>query len=249
MASFAMATASTPSDRRRVLAELVRDRDAGRSSARTIGLAIAVLVVLALVALLGLWLAGFFGVAPAVREIRGLVDGQIEELRKVARNEAQLSYDSPGFGAVLERVRELPPDQRRQAGAEVGRLFAARERAEMESYFTMPPERRQAELDRRIQAEESRRQARDAERARRESERGPQAADQRAGATGATGGNGGPPGGRPGGRSATEDERNAWRKNRIDQTSPGERARRTEYRRAMDERRTQLGLPTRGGRW
>jgi len=248
MASTAMATAS--SDRRRVLAELVRDRDAGRSTARTIGRAIAVLLILAILALLGLWLAGFFGVAPAVREIRGLVDGQIEELRKVARNESQLSYDAPGFGAVLERVRELPPDQRRQAGAEVGRLFAARERAEMDSYFTMPPEQRQAELDRRIQAEETRRQAREAERARREGERGPQAADQRGGGTAATGGNGGgPPGGRTGGRSATEDERNAWRKSRIDQTSPGERARRTEYRRAMDERRTQLGLPTRGGRW
>jgi len=246
-----MATASTTSDRRRALAELVRERDAGRSSARTIGRVIAIFLILALVALLGLWFAGVFSVAPAVREIRGLVDGQIEELRKVARNEAQLSYDAPGFGAVLERVRDLPPDQRRQAGSEVGRLFAARERAEMDSYFNMPPERRQAELDRRIQAEESRRKAREAERARRESERGPQAADQPGGGTAATGGNGGggPPGGRPGGRSATEDERNAWRKSRIDQTSPGERARRTEYRRAMDERRTQLGLPTRGGRW
>ena len=244
-----MAASSTPCDRRRVLAELVRDRDAGGSTARTMGRVIAVLLVLAILALLGLWLAGFFGVAPAVREIRGLVDVQIEELRRIARNEAPLSYDSPGFNAVLERVRELPPDQRRQAGAEVGRLFAARERAEMDSYFNMPPERRQVELDRRIQAEESRRKAREAARSRREGERGPQAAEQRGGGASVPGRNGGgPPGGRPGGRSATEDQRNSWRKSRIDRTSPGERARRTEYRRAMDERRTQLGLPTRGGR-
>ena len=88
-----MAASSTPSDRRRVLAELVRDRDAGGSTARTMGRVIAVLLVLAILALLGLWLAGFFGVAPAVREIRGLVDVQIEELRRIARNEAPLSYD------------------------------------------------------------------------------------------------------------------------------------------------------------
>lgn len=240
-----MATASS-FDRRRALAALARERDAGRSSARTIGWVVTGLLLLALLVLGGLWLAGFFGVAPEVREIRGLVDEQIVELRRVARNEAPLSYESPGFGAVLDRVRDLPPEVRREAGREVGRLFEARERAEMESFFNMPPERRQAELDRRIQAEEARRKAREAERARRETARAAQAG-------GPAGGGGGPPGGpppaRPRGRSSTEDERNARSKSRIDRSSPDERARRTEYRRAIDERRTQLGLPSQGGRW
>jgi hypothetical protein len=51
----------------------------------------------------------------------------------------------------------------------------------------------------------------------------------------------------PRGQSTTEEARNARRKSRIDNSSPQERARRTEYRRAMDDRRRQLGLPT-GGR-
>lgn len=237
-----MATVS--SDRRRALAALVRERDAERSSARTLGRAAGALLILVLLSLGGLWLAGFFSLDPDVREIRGLVDEQIVELQRVARNEVPLSYESPGFGAVLDRVRDLPPEVRRAAGREVGRLFEARERAEMESFFNMPPERRQAELDRRIQAEEARRKAREAERARRTAERPAQAGPQ------AGGGGGGPPGAPPGrrGRSSTEDERNARSKASIDRSSPAARARRTEYRRAMDERRTQLGLPAQGGR-
>ena len=54
------------------------------------------------------------------------------------------------------------------------------------------------------------------------------------------------PGGRGGQR--TEDTRNDWMKRRLDNSSPDERALRTEYRRAMNERREQLGMePGRGG--
>ena len=44
--------------------------------------------------------------------------------------------------------------------------------------------------------------------------------------------------------SRTEDERNRWRKGIVDRTTPEERARYTEWRRARDARREQLGLPT-----
>ena len=202
------------------------------------------LLVAALLALLLMWLLGWFSVPREVLEIRGLVDGQIAELRKVARNEVPLADASMGFSTVLDRVRVLPPDLRRQAGREIGRMFEAREQAEMESYFNLPPERRQAELDRRIKAEEQRRQAREAERAKRESQRpAPAAGSQPAGGPGGERSGGGR------GRSTTEEERNARSKRRIDRSSPQERAQRTEYRRALDERRTQLGLPARGGRW
>jgi hypothetical protein len=173
-----------------------------------------------------------------------MVDGQVEHLRRVGRNEAPLEAGGPGFGAVLERVRDLPPALRREAGRDVGRLFAAREQAELDSFFNLPPERRQAELDRRIRAEEDRRKARDAERARRATQQPQQAALQGGGGAAASGG---PPAGPPRGRSTSEEERNARSKSRIDKSSPQERARRTEYRRAMDARRTQLGLPA-GGR-
>lgn len=240
-----MATVSA--DRRRALADLVRERDGDRTSGGILGRTALGLFVAALLAFLLMWLFGLFSVPREVLEIRGLVDVQIAELRKVARNEVPLSYDAAGFNTLFDRVRDLPPDQRRQAGREVGRLFEAREQAEMDSYFNLPPERRQAELDRRIKADEERRTAREAERAKRESQRPAQAASPQT--AGGSSGPGGPPPGRSRGRSSTEDERNARRKIGIDRSSPDQRARRTEYRRAIDERRTQLGLPSRGGRW
>jgi hypothetical protein len=239
-----MAAAPHSLDRRRALAELVRERDAGRPSGRLVGRVLVGLLLLALLALLGLWLGGgFSSVPPEVREIRQMVDGQIEQLRQAGRSELPLDAAAAGFDAVRERVRDLPPALREQAGREVGRLFAARERAELDSFFNLPPERRQAELDRRIRADEERRKARDAERARREAQQ-PQAAAGQGG--GGTAPPGGPPAGQPRGRSTTEEDRNARRKSRIDASSPQERARRTEYRRAIDDRRRQLGLPTSG---
>jgi len=237
-----MVTAASTSDRRRILHDLARERGQQEGSSRLVRRAAMGIVILAILTLLALWLTGFFSVAPEVLEIRSLVDGQIEELRRVARNETPLSYDSPGFGAVLDRMRDMPQPLRERAGREVGRLFEAREQAEMDSYFGMPPEKRAAELDRRIRAEEERRQARDAARAKRDEQRG---GPRPAGPTAV-----GQPGGTARGfRGSTEESRNASMKRRIDNTTPVDRARRTEYRRAMDERRTQLGLPTRGGRW
>lgn len=201
------------------------------------------LLLVALLAFLGLWLGGGFSrVPPEVREIRQMVDGQIEQLRQAGRNELPLEATASGFDAVRDRLRDLPPALRQQAGREVGRLFAARERAELDAFFNLPPERRPAELDRRIRAEEERRKAREAERARREPQ--PQAVVQGGGGAAAPAGS---PAGQPRGRSTSEQERNARSKMRIDASSPQERARRTEYRRAMDDRRRQLGLPT-GGR-
>ena len=163
-----MSPASPSSDRRRALAEFVRERADGKQSALPVRLIGGGLLLAALLFLLAAWLLGFFGGGPApeVAEIRRLVDGQIEEFRRAGRNETPLVDDAPGYNAVLDRVRELPPDLRRAAEPELGRLFEARERATMDSYFALPPERRQAELDRRIRAEESRRRARDAERSR-----------------------------------------------------------------------------------
>ena len=54
----------------------------------------------------------------------------------------------------------------------------------------------------------------------------------------AGGGGGGPPSG------GSPDDRNRWRKNMIDRTTPEQRARYSEYRRAMEERRTERGLPS-----
>ena len=264
-----MATA-TASDKRLLLAKLAdaRDLSNGGPRRRAIQRTAAVLVVMAALVLLMLWLSGFFSTPKEVLEIRAMVDEQIGQLQKVARNEAPFTYDTPNFRQNWDRMREMPQEVRDQVRSEMERLSHAREKAERQSYFAIPPQDRQKELDRRIKAEETRRQAWRQQRgnpnggngARSQDGTGGQAGTTRggqgrvnAGAGGTQANTAGPRGDGPGGsgsggsRGGTEDARNARSKQRIDTTSPEERAQRTEYRRAMDARRAQLGLsPGRG---
>ena len=183
-----MAT-GTSLEKRRLVSRLVADQDAaaGGPQRRVLQRTVATLVIVALLAFLLLWLMGFFSSPREVLEIRAMVDEQIVQLQKVARNEAPLTYDNAGFRQNFERMREMSPEVRDQVRDEMSRLFRARERAEMRSYFMTPPQDRQNELDRRIKAEAAQRQAWQQQRAPRNS---------------GTGGNQGPrqrPGGGPGG--------------------------------------------------
>lgn len=252
---------STTAETRRLLADAVRRRDAGQTggAGATAKRAAIGVVILAGLAWLVLWLLGFFSPPRELKDLRSFVDAQVKEFDKVARNEAPFSYDVASFGPAFERMRDLPDALRSEARDEMERLFRARERAEMRSYFAIPAAARQAELDRRIKAEEERRKAWQAERAKRNADQTagnqqpgnrPQGGGGR-GPGGPGGGPGGPPGGRggpggpPGGRG-NEDQRNTRSKQRIDSSSPTDRSQQAEYRRAMDARREQLGLP--GGR-
>jgi hypothetical protein len=245
MATSSASTAAT----RRLLADAVRRREGARSGdpGSTLKRAAVGVVILALLAWLVLWLLGFFAAPRQIREFRSLVDEQVKEFDKVARSEVPFSADMASLGPVFERMRDLPEDLRGQARDEMERLFRARERAEMKSYFALPAAARQAELDRRIKAEEERRKAREAERATRNADQavGKQTASNQPQRGGGPGGRG--PGGPGGGRGGGEDQRNTRSKQRIDSTSPNERSQRAEYRRAMDARREQLGGPP-GGR-
>jgi hypothetical protein len=119
----------------------------------------------------------------------------------------------------------------------------------MGSYFALPPDKRQAELDRRIKVDEDRRKAWQAERERRDQRRGDARTASAGGDRGGPGGGGGGPGGAggrpPSGRrgSGTEESRNERSKQRIDRSTPEQRAQQSEYRRALEERRTKLGIP------
>jgi hypothetical protein len=258
--------AATISARRQALADMARSRRAEGSTGRWVRRIAAGVIVLAVISWAILWLLGFFSTPKEVLAVRALVDGQVAELERVARNEVPLSYEGGSFGAMFETMRQVPEAYRDQARAEMGRLFAARERAEIDSFFAMPPAQRQAELDRRIQAEDARRRAWQAERASREASRGTEAArgggrpaegGGRPGAGGPRGGvqaggsprgqtvSAGPPGQRGRGRSRTEESRNMRSKWRIDRSTAESRARRTEYRRAKDQRRIELGVPPR----
>ena len=198
-----------------------------------------------------MWLLGFFSTPRAVAEVAQIVDQQIVEYDRAARGEVPFNSVA-AFGTVMQKMREVPREYREQ---QMGRLWEARERAEMGSYFALPPDKRQAELDRRIKADEDRRKAWQADRERRDQRRGdartastggdrggPGAVGAGGGASGGPGGGGGgPPSGRR--RSGTEESRNERSKQRIDRSTPEQRAQQLEYRRALEERRTQLGIP------
>ena len=258
-------------EKRLFLSRLAEDRDSatGGPRRRAVVRTVIALVVVALLALLFLWFSGWSSTPKEVLEIRAMVNEQIVQLQKVARNEAPMTYDNAGFRENFSRMREMPPEMREQVRGEMERLFRAREKAELKSYFSLPPQERQSELDRRIKEQESRRQAwqqRGNQNGGPGGNRGPGqggpgqggngggqpraggpgGAPQAAGGPGGPGGGPGGPGG-PGGRGGSEDERNARRKQRLDASSPDDRAQSTEYRRAMEARRQQLGLSP-GGR-
>lgn len=241
---------ATVTSRREALAEFARSRREHGGSGGTVRRAAAVTIVLALIGTAAAWLLGAFTSGPPeVRALQTLVDDEIRKLDQVTRGGATFDSVTTNFGTIMEQARALPEAQRAVAWQQMGRLFEARETVEVQSFFRLPPAEREAELDRRIRAEEERRRARDAARGQARDAGGPP--------------RGGPPGGAPpaggGGRpsggggptvvrmGSTEDQRNQRYKAAIDRTTPEQRAMRTEYRRIMAERRAKQGLSDR--RW
>jgi uncharacterized membrane protein YgcG len=251
---------ASSADKRRAVAALAAERNRQGAGGRLLKRAAIALLLVFLITMPVLWAFGFFSTPKAVAEVKQLVDQQVAEYDRVARGEVPYG-SAPSAGVFFEKMREVPREYREQVGQQMGRLWEARERAEMGSYFALPAEKRQAELDRRIKADEDRRKAWQAEREKRDQQRA--AESQQANAGGGRGGPGGPGGagggpggggppaggGTPGGgrRGGTEESRNERSKRRLDSSTPEQRAQQAEYRRAMEERRKQLGLPT-GGR-
>lgn len=234
---------ASTADKRRQAAALAAERGRQGAGGRVVRRAAAVLLLLLLLLLTvpTLWVCGFFSSPAAVAAMKQLVDRQVAEYERVARGEAAFA-SAPDFGPLMEKMRDVPRDYRERVGQQLGRLWEARERAELASYFKLAPAQRQAELDRRIKADEARRQARQAEREKRDQTRAAGGQQAAGAAPGSDRGDRGPGGaGRPGG-GRTEDGRNARSKGRIDRTTPELRAQQAEYRRAMDARRKQLGL-------
>lgn len=221
------------------------------------GLWVAVIAGLVLLALIAAWFMGWisFWTDPRVVEIQQL------------QQEAQKQFDEGGgpktiaeataavtaMNTIRTKVEALPPHLRPQVEREGGSMFRSAFRARIDSYFAASPEKRQAELDRQIDQEEMMRKAFDAGRAIA----GVFGGGQGSQAAGGTAQGGTAPGGTTGGgppaptgsrSSSSEESRNKWRKSMIDRTTPEQRSRYVEYRRAMDERREQRGLPGGWGR-
>ncbi len=214
-------------------------------------LALTAMAVMAVMAGLIAWLAGWIplGTDPRVQEILALQQ-QAGQRYAAAGGPSNIADATAAFTSMVEirqKTEQLPPHLRPQVEEAGGKAFQAIFMARIDHYFTLPPQQRHAELDRQIDQEEMMRKAFEAGRSVMGALGGGQGSSGQASSTQGSGGPPTPPGG-PRGGSRSEEERNRWRKSMIDRTTPQERARFTEHRRAMDARREQRGLPTFGPR-
>ena len=235
----------------------VPTREAGASNR---GLWVAVIAGLVLLALIAAWFLGWisFVTDPRVAEIQQLQQEAQKQFGEGGgpKTLAEATAAVTAMNTIRTKVEALPPHLRPQVEREGGSMFRSAFRARIDSYFAAAPEKRQAELDRQIDQEEMMRKAFDAGRAIA----GVFGGGQGSQATGGTAQGGTTPGGTSGGGppaptgsssssgSSSEERSNKWRKSMIDRTTPEQRSRYVEYRRAMDERREQRGLPGGWGR-
>jgi hypothetical protein len=136
--------------------------------------------------------------------------------------------------AIRQRVEALPSHLRRAAFAGGQNFFFSSMRQRLDDYYSAPPSQRQQVLDRQIRQSDLMRkafeEAREARQAAVVASGGPQQqGGQRRG---------------PPWANRSQDERNEWFRDQIlNRTSPEQRAKYVEYRRAASVRREQLGLP------
>lgn len=207
----------------------------------------ALLIGVGLLAFLAAWLLGWFRFTtdPRVQEILQL---QEEARQKFMANGgpqtiAEATEAVATMGMIRQKVESLPEPLQEQVSRSGGSMFRSLMRAQINAYFDAPPEQRKQELDRQIKQEEMMRKAFQVA----------SAAGGFFGGGGAGGGSTRPasgttPGGQRGDQQASQskspdDRRNVWMKRILDSTSPEQRARYVEYRRAKEVRRVELGLP------
>lgn len=191
-----------------------------------------------LVALVGWWMwPADFSNDPRVAEIRQL---QEEARQRFQAGGPSTMAEARDFVSNMSQIREkvdnLPPELQRAAASASRNFFFASMRQRIDDYYQAPPNQRQKLLDQHIKQSDLMRKAFEEARQAREAETSASANAPQNNA----GGRRGPPW-----ANRSQDERNEWFKGQIlDRTSPEQRARYVEYRRAETERREQLGLPS-----
>lgn len=178
-------------------------------------------VTILLVVLAAAWAMGYLSGDPAVAELQQLRD----QMRDASDTERQQLRDQ--FRERMGNLTDAQRDVFRQAGRGQWQQFAQQR---MDEFFALP----QAEQKQRLDEMINRMVARQNER-----ERNPQV------------GNRGDRGNRGGGRNMTEGQRDQRRKERIARTDPKSRAQFDQFRRMLNDRRQERGLPATGGggRW
>jgi len=197
-------------------------------------------LALALVAAWAVWWLRGTGEDPRITEIRTL---QRELAAKYPPGQPVTSpVDAAArvaaIGQVMVKVQQLPPELRPQAMRVGQETFRKIMDGKVSTYFSLPGEKRQDFLDQEIRQMEFMRKAFEAGQtvaAFFGAGGSKSAGDKRGEGVGPR-----PPFGPPGG---SEEDRNRFRKEMIDSTTPEQRARFVEYIGAIERRRGQLGLP------
>ena len=179
-------------------------------------------------------------------------DPRVVDIREI-QEEARKRYLSDGgpstkaearaFVQSMEQVQKkmegLPADVRREIYRGGGNVFYSSMRQRIDDYFNASPAERQRVLDQQIRQSDLMSNAFAEARAARAVQENSGNGQQREGQ---------PKEGQSSGRSSwasrSQGDRNDWFKDRIlDRTTPEQRAKYVEYRRAASERREELGLP------
>jgi hypothetical protein len=175
----------------------------------------------AVVLILGALLYWLFRTNPQVAKVKEMRRALLGDAsRKISPQERREKFE------LLRKEQEkLTAGERKEIGAEARKA----RRNELNRYFTLSKAEKAKWLDQRIDQ---------AEAMRRES--------QTAGATGNAFGFGP---GRNGGSGQSPADRERWRKEMLDSTTPEERAQMDQLRKDMQARRAQRGLPNTSGGW
>lgn len=212
---------------------------------------IAGLALLVIVSLGGAWWAGLFGKGedPRVTEVKGVMHDMAKQYPPTEgpKNMLDAAARVGAMVTVLGKIQALPEELRPQALEEGRKIMMQAMGARVDQYFATPPEQREKLIDDQLKQMQSMQKAFEGGRSMFQ------------GLAGAGGGNGGGGGGNGAGKGAasnqtaggpgsrSEEDRNKWRKDMLDKTSPSDRARWNEYFGAVDRRRQALGLPGGGG--
>jgi hypothetical protein len=129
-----------------------------------------------------------------------------------------------------EKVQSLPEQQQEVAKSQMRKFFVSQFEKRIDRVLSLPPEERNAELDQQIDEWDERRK-----RWQQEREQKAEKSDSQ--------NKGGRAHSRSSWRNSTPEQRSQWRRQLLANTTPQQRAKWQEYRRLMNQRRKERGLP------
>ena len=194
-------------------------------------------VLLAVACGLGWWLIN--GADPRVAHVE-----QLQQELATLGNDSDPQVRREKFAELRREMEALPDSQRQELRESMGQMFQQRMADQVHRFNQLAPAERTAFLDAEIDRMEKMRAAGGG---RPGGPGRPPGSGRPTGMAGGPGGGGGPGQGGPRG-PRSEEQRDARRRNRLDNSSPEQRAEFAVYIEAMRERRKARGLPDRGRR-